>query len=293
MRTAAIGSLIGVIAAVGLAAGQDDQTRQIVAEEFLKARPAPSKPASGAKPKYVAAGPRKSAGVTPGAVQLGVTLWRLRAAQGSDEGARLLVQEGGDLTAESIDPNAPLAVGDRVRLTLESPQAGALYVIDREVYGDGTMSDPYLIFPTTRTRGGANAVRSGRLIDIPDQHDRPNYFTVRPSRPGQTGELLTIIVSPTPIAEVSIGDQPLKLSPELVGRWETSWSAPTEQFVQQAGTHVWTRQEQAAAADAARLLTQDDPAPQTIFRIAAKKGSPVLVNLRLPYAASERGRGGR
>ena len=87
---------------------------------------------------------------------------------------------------------------------------------------------------------------------------------------------------------VSSREQPLKLSRELVAGWEKSWSAPTEQFVQQAGKHVWTRQEQAAAADASRLLTQDDPAPQTIFRIAAKKGSPVLVNLRLPYAASER-----
>jgi hypothetical protein len=51
---------------------------------------------------------------------------------------------------------------------------------------------------------------------------------------------------------------------------------------------IWTRQEQTAASDSTRLLTQEDPAPQTIFRVAVKKGSPVFVNMKLPYAASNR-----
>ena len=63
--------------------------------------------------------------------------------------------------------NTPLAIGDRVRLTIESSNNGYLYVIDRELDADGTKSDPYLIFPTARTREGDNAVRGGRLVDIP------------------------------------------------------------------------------------------------------------------------------
>jgi hypothetical protein len=281
-------AFLGIFPVINKPAAQDD-TRQIVAEEFLKARPAAEKPKSTTtRPRYKAS-TQATSSAPAGAVQLGLTLWRLRPAAATDDGARLLVQDSSTgMMAERIDMGTPLAVGDRVRLTVESPAAGALYVIDREVYRDGTMSDPYLIFPTSRTRQGDNAVRAGRLVDIPDEQDRPNYFSVRPSRPGQTGELLTFIVSPTPLDNLTIGSQPLKLPIQTVAGWTKSWSAPVQQFVQEGGARLWTTKEQSAAADGTRLLTQDDPAPQTIFRVAAKKGAPVLVNVQLPYAASER-----
>jgi Domain of unknown function (DUF4384) len=270
----------------------DDQPRQIIAEEFLKSRPAPVKSTDAKRPIYKPSGTSANR-VKPvsGTVDLGVTLWRLRASTSPDDGARLLVQDAsaGQLAAERIDTGATLALGDRVRLTIESPTSGFLYVIDREIYKDGTTSDPYLIFPTTRTRQGDNAVRGGRLIDIPDQQDRPNYFTVRPSSPGQVGELLTIVVSPTALDRVTISDKPLMLARDLVASWEKAWSAPVQQFAQEGGSkRVWTREEQAAAADGTRLLTQDDPAPQTIFRVAVKKAAPLMVDVRLPYATSNR-----
>ena len=49
------------------------------------------------------------------------------------------------------------------------------------------------------------------------------------------------------------------------------------------------RLEQQAAADATRVLTQEDPPPQTIYRVIAKAGDPVLVKVRLQYRAG-RGR---
>lgn len=282
--------LAALIGSAPAAQAPDEQTRQIVAEEFLKARPAATKPAPRQNPRYRPANPSGSTGSTPSVVALGLTLWKLRAAERSDDGARLLVQEGGAgaLTAERIETGAPLAIGDRVRLSIESPSAGLLYVIDRELYSDGTKGDPYLIFPTKRTRQGDNAVKPGRLIDIPDQQDRPNYLTVRPSRAGQSGELLTIIVAPRPLDGVPIGDNALELPRDLVEGWEKSWSVPVQQFVQDGGRKTWTRQEQTAAADRTRLLTQDDPAPQTVYRVAPRTGAPVLVNVTLPYAASDR-----
>lgn len=273
----------------------DDQTRQIIAEEFLKARPPSAKPAAKPRPRYRPADPAAKSAVAADSAALGLTVWRLRPARPAEEGARLLVQgsdpagrgsDPGELTAERVDTGTPLSVGDRVRLTIESPRAGALYVVDREVYADGTMSEPYLIFPTTRTRDGDNSVRGGRLIDIPGQHDRPSYFTVKPSRPGQVGELLTILVSPAPIEKLTIGDKAVILPQALLASWEQSWGAPVQQFVQEGSKATWTRQEQTAAADRERLLTQEDPAPQTLFRVAAKKGAPVLVSVRLPYATS-------
>jgi hypothetical protein len=269
----------------------DETTRQIIAEEFLKARPAAAKSAAPKRPVYrpVTAAAPSALKAAPGTIDLGVTLWRLRPAQGSDDGARLLVQDAAELTAERIETGDPLAIGDRVRVTIESPAAGFLYVVDREMYSDGTVSEPYLIFPTSRTRQGDNAVRAGKLIDIPDQQDRPNYFSVRPSRPGQTGELITILVTPTALDKVTISDKPLVLDKELVASWEKSWAAPVQQFALSGGAKkLWTREEQASASDGTRLLKQDDPPPQTIFRLAAKKGSPVLVSVRLPYATTSK-----
>ena len=290
IATATVSAALAAMASIAIAGSQqsDETTRQIIAEEFLKKRPAPAKTSTVTKPAYrivnPSASPKAPAAAT---MDLGVTLWRLRPSQSADDGARLLVQDASELTAERLDTGAPLAIGDRVRLTIESPTAGFLYVVDRELYGDGTMSEPYLIFPTTRTRNGDNAVRAGRLVDIPDQQDRPNYFSVRPSRPGQVGELITILVSPSALDSVAIADKPLVLATDVVATWEKSWMAPVQQFALEGGVKkLWTREEQAAGGDGTRLLKQDDPPPQTIFRLAAKKGAPVLVNVRLPYATS-------
>jgi len=49
---------------------------------------------------------------------------------------------------------------------------------------------------------------------------------------------------------------------------------------------TWTQAEKEAGANATRQLTQDDPAPQTIYRVAVKSGSTVLVNVGLRYVRS-------
>jgi hypothetical protein len=220
-----------------------------------------------------------------------MTLWRLRPAPAtaSSDGARLLVQEESGATAwmaERIDADAPLSMGDKLRLSFESARAGYLYVIDREQYADGSSSDPYLIFPTTRTRAGDNRVEPGRLIDVPDQADRPNYFSVRRSRPDQVAEALTVIVSPAPIEDVTPASGPQKLAAATVARWEKQWGGPVEQLGLDGGAaQAWTTAEQRAGQDTSRLLTQDDPPPQTVFRVRAAPGSPLLVTVRLPYGA--------
>ena len=125
---------------------------------------------------------RQSEGVR----QVGVTIWRLRPSTAADTGARLLVQDNagsGEWTPERVSATSTLRNGDRVRLAVESPQAGYLYVIDRERYASGERGAPYLIFPTSRTHGGDNQVTAGKLVEIPGQEDRPNFFSLRPSRP--------------------------------------------------------------------------------------------------------------
>jgi hypothetical protein len=201
-----------------------------------------------------------------------------------------LVQEGSEtseLIPERVSSTSRLGAGDRVRLTLESPQHGYLYVIDRERYASGERGAPYLIFPTTRTRGGDNKVTGGKLIDIPAQSDRPNFFTLRRSRPDQVEEELTVLLTPERLEDVAVGPNALALSNTQVAAWEKQWgSAKPEIFELTGGTgKPWTQAEQNAAANGTRLLTQDDPPPQTVYRVSVKPGAPLAVEVRLRYGS--------
>jgi hypothetical protein len=270
-----------------------DDTRQIVAEEFVKARPATksAKPARPA-PRYTLKKPAASTAPAKGAAavgELGVTVWRLRPAATGDQGTRLLVQDDGGAgwVPERVDAGQELALGDRVRLSFETPVSGYLYVVDREEYSDGTHSAAYLIFPTDRPTGARNVLKGGRLIEIPARDDRPNHFTVRQSRADQVAEVLTAIVSDKPISELPLAAKPTRLPDGLLDRWSAEWAGPTEELVRSGESERgWSASEERAGAEATRLLTQDDPPPQTIYRVRLQPGRPMLVHIRLPYGAS-------
>jgi hypothetical protein len=278
---------------------EDESTqRGIVAEEFVKARPA--KHGAAAKiPTYTLVG-ASSKTVSMASLrtnsaesrELGITVWRLRPAISADGGPRILVQEGADTvswTPERVPSDTPLRQGDRVRLSIESPRTGYLYVIDREQYAGKQQGDAYLIFPTTRTNNGDNKVTAGRLVEIPAQEDRPNYFTLKQSRPDQSGEVLSVIVTDKPLEDVTIGDKPIALSAELVSKWEHASSSEIQRFEMTGGAgKTWTKAEQEAGLDGTRLLTQDDPGPQTIYRVTANGDEPILVKVGLKYRAASR-----
>lgn len=284
---------------------QDDGSRQIVLEEFTKARPAATstkatgpagnrirKPTTAKGPRYIRKSPPVFAALklNTEVLEIGVTIWRLRPAAGTDGGARVLVMEDArptEWTPQRIEADTPLKVGERVRLSIESPRAGYLYVIDREQYADGSYGDAYLIFPTLRTRGGDNRVRPGKLIDIPAQEDNPSYFTLVPtqSRGDQVAEILSIIVTPEPMENLRLTDRPLKLSKSDVAKWDASGSTDVERFEMVGGAGMtWSKVEMAAsAAGSARILTQEEPTPQTIYRIGSKGKNDVMITVPLRY----------
>lgn len=311
LSLAVLGALSSFAEAV--AQSQNDGSRQIVLEEFTRARPA------GAAAKSQTASGRGSAKGTNSRIatskinlahyrrvthplasgskttrlsntELGITIWRLRPSRPEDEqGARMLVMEDAlqtHWTPERIEADAPLKIGERVRVSVESPRAGYLYVVDRELYADGSLGDAYLIFPTRRTRGGDNKVRPGKLIDIPAQEDDPNYFTLVPSpnRNDQVGEVLTLLVTPQPLP-LSITDKPLGIPAAQISDWEKLWGAAFERFEMEGGAGMaWTKEEkEAARAKASRYLTQQEPTPQTIYRLAATGKGSLLVTMHLNY----------
>lgn len=309
-----------------VAQSQEAVSRQIVLEEFLRARPAKSaetsavvsnskartrtrtppttvllskrptyRRASGTSLSSSASSKRPGSNSNPPASseELGVTLWRIRPSKQNDSGARLLVMESsqqGEWTPERMEVDTPLKVGERVRISIESPRAGYLYVVDREQYADGSLGDAYLIFPTTRTRNGDNKVRPGKLIDVPAQEDTPNFFTLvpSPSRSDQVAEVLSFLVTSHPLASLPITDKPFKVSKSDIAKWEKMWSSEVERFEMEGGAgRAWTNEEKAASAtSSSRLLTQEEPAPQTVYRIVGKTAGSLLVTVPLQYGNS-------
>ena len=285
---------------------EDASSRQIVLDRFNKARPAEQVTAgiSGTRvgagagaavkaPVYRRTGSLRSAGgrkSTPSSSEeIGVTVWRLRPSQSTDTGGHVLVLDGlkqSEWTPERIEADTPLNIGDRVRLTIESPRPGFLYIIDREQYSDGSLGEPMLIFPTTRTRGGDNRVAPGKLIDVPAQEDQYSYFTAQPAgdRRDQIAEVLTIILLTQPLS-LQIGELPLKLTGTQVTDWEKLWGGTAERLELIGGAgRTWTNDEKAAGAAKGRQLTQAGPPPQTVYQVTRKAGGQLLVTVPLRYA---------
>ena len=249
---------------------QDVRTREIWDSNLLSKRPAGK-----AKPL--------SAVHDDGLV--GITLWRLRPSEPSDQPeVRSLIHEGNEShpwTPERVSIETALHEGQRVRISIETARIGYLYVVDCDEYADGSRSDPYLIFPTLRTSRGDNRVSAGTVVEIPGPDDNPPYFTVKRSRPDQTNETLTILVRPKPIENLQISRDRVKLSAELVEAWkkQAKTASCRLEALAQTGKPYTLAEKMAGNGD--KMLTQDDPVPQTLYYAPAKPGEPLAVELPL------------
>ena len=287
IATCALFFFIASLIASSVSFAQEDEARRLWDSEFLKKRAATKTaatktPAAPRKaPAYRRATPKSNVVDEKVAGEMmGVTIWRLRPSGAADnKDARLLLQDAetkdnAEWTPERVEVETVFTIGDRVRLSVESPRDGYLYVIDREQYTDGTMSEPYLIFPTMRNN---NAVTAGRVIEMPGK----SAFLLKPLRADYKGELLTLIVTPEPLAEIKPGAAEVKLESKMVEQWEKQWGAPFERFEMIGGAgKTYTKAEKEAGVEG-RLLTQEDELPQTLYRINAKSGSPLVIAVPL------------
>ena len=263
----------------------DEATRKLWDTAFII--PATNKPtASRRRPggRYRLATPNVPVdNVAPDTV-VGVTIWRLRPANRSDSGERLIVHDDNSTTEwlpERISSTTRLAQGDRLRISVEAVRSGYLYVIDREQYADGSLGEPYLIFPTTRTVGGDNSVTVGRLLEIPAQDDAPPFFTMRKSRPDHVAEVVSVLVTPAPLEGVQITDKAQKLSETQVASWEKMWGSGVGKLEMSTVGQAWTKEEKESRT---RALTSTAPAPQLLFyRPSLKSTDSMFVKLRLSY----------
>ncbi|HKQ76600.1 MAG TPA: DUF4384 domain-containing protein [Blastocatellia bacterium] len=205
---------------------------------------------------------------------IGITLWRLRDDQDKP-------------TAERATTDTAFTEGERLRISVEAPRTsdGYLYVIDSEIYADGSTGDPYLIFPSQTTPEGGNLVSAGKPVFVPAQGDEYPYFTLERVRKDLLREELTIIVSQKPL-KLSLGTpaEPVRLERTQVAQWEKQWGGRVERKEERGGAgKQWTAAER-EADKGERRLRQGDPLPQTIYLVRAKPGAPMMLRVPLQIA---------
>lgn len=288
--------LLGASAAPALAQDQDGE-RRFWPPNFrpaAAAKTATNKPGTSRYRRTSPALPRESSPATAGDDSvLGITIWLVTPPEEKEkDGARILVPKTGkktDLIAKRVEASTKFAPGQKVRLSIEAPRAGYIYVLDREQYADGSFSDPYLIYPLDPVNDD-NRVTKGRVFEIPNVGEEP-YFEVKTlggDGKAQVAEQLTVLITPAPLKElpktVKNGEgnyDPVVLPRAQVEEWEKQWATQVEQAELEGGAgQLYTTREQTAGSSK-KPLTQADPLPQTVFRIAAKPGKPLLVKLPL------------
>lgn len=275
-----------------------DTERKIISDDFTKnrrdARSKSSTPTRSKARRTYRLASHPQVGAHPSwtgnnVAQLGITIWRLRLATPTDGGHGALLREKSQSlswVAERVESDAVFREGDRVRISVESPRGGYLYVLDRDLSADGTTGEAMLIYPWSEVD---NELTPGRLIDIPAQDDDPSYFSARITAAEQIGELLTFIVTSRRL-DLPISNKPFEIKAVQIKNWEKAWGGVSERFEMEGGSgELWTQEEQQAAAKKGRRqLTRDDPGPQTIYRITRQNTKALLVNVRLRYQTVNR-----
>ncbi|MBS1794516.1 MAG: DUF4384 domain-containing protein [Acidobacteria bacterium] len=217
--------------------------------------------------------------------QLGVTFWRLRPVAPDDGQVPLFPVRIGekreDWTAERVNSTTVFKTGDRVRFTIESSRAGYLYIVNREYYADGTTGPASLIFPTLRTRGGDNRVAAGSLVDIPSLVDSVPYFTIKPKRDDYAGEELLVLITKDKLP-LEIGLKPLGLDVPKLDKWAADWGSTVDIYDAEDGEGVtMTDAEMNASQTTSRALEQEEPLPQTIYKVRISSDLPLLIPFRM------------
>jgi hypothetical protein len=214
--------------------------------------------------------------------QVGITIWLVDSGQ-----SKGIEQVGEEQVIERLDTNAAYAAGDTIRVRIESPTGGYLYIVDQEQYADGTYGPAVLDFPTLKLRKGNNVIRAWEPIDIPAYPAvwgfKPRKLNEGETRKTQVAEVLTIIISPRVLVDpVRISENELALGKGEFEGWRAKWQTAIQQFdlenaAGQAGRTKGIEQlgEEADAKDAL--------GPQTIYRVAVKRGNPVWITVPLRF----------
>jgi hypothetical protein len=209
-------------------------------------------------------------------------------------GSRDLVHPISGLIPTRVSSETPFKAGEKIRLSIESPSDGYLYVLNCEVYEDDSRGTLSLIFPTTRTRNGNNFLTAGSPIEFPAATDEPSYFEFRPQAKAKkaVAEALIFMVTKTPIENFTPQELPLTIEYDKFEKWEKKWSGklqiwendselgkPYTQAEYESASETRTR----GIASDGRILKANEPEPQTLFAVETQSDDGLIVTLLLRY----------
>ncbi len=314
-----------LLIAISVSAQDDPQTRSITSDDFVKDRPAGVKPTApgprrpplarrrsvtykfvrkdqnavrwrtdASRPRPPKPGPAAKV-VTH---DIGVTMWKMRRPLSSDVGVKLPVTVNKSVewwTAERVPVTSDFQAGDKVRIGIESPTAGYLYVVNVELSSGGGYGEPRLIFPDPVAQ--PNFVGPGMLVDIPDQKESHPYFDINPKSANYAGELLVVIISPTRL-DIKSDSKNRIIGIDTIVDFEASlnvhvfssddsenkvYSDAEAQATCGSRTRELERQSTATkpCGSASRELTRDEPPPQSIYRVSKYEGTPAIAFIKL------------
>jgi hypothetical protein len=251
-----IGFSILAMCALGqqTSAPQDVRTRQLSNSIWLSRRPPGTKTVT------------TISSVAGDVACLGITLWRLRPSQATDDfDVRERINDSSQQwTAVRVAVGTPLAEGERLRISVETTRSGYLYVTD----------DKSVLFPPA---GSDNHLVPGAMRQIPVT----SFFTLTRDRADQVSEPLTFWILPQPVEDL--------LHNEKITGGRERWQMPAQGLEDRGeiGKAI-TRAEMQAGRDRSKVLTQDDALPQTMYRCRAKTGDPLILDVALPIQKDAR-----
>lgn len=266
-----------------------DRTRAMELNIFGPApvgRPAP-KPAPAPRPSAVAAPTPIPPPPDSRSSFVGMTVWRLQEPKVGRTATRSISHDGTtgrEVELERLVPGDKLPPDQRVRFGVESSTQAYLYVFDQERLADGSLTDPVLVFPTQRLRGGDNLLRPHFLVEFPDVDDRPNFLRLDAPKPNVAAEVITVLVSPRMLPELSIRSGPYTVDRAVFDGWRQQWTvaSPLKTLTQTAGTGYSQPEKAAARRQGGTALSATAPMPLSLYPGPA--GQPVLWSIEFPYS---------
>lgn len=229
-------------------------------------------------------------------VDVGITFWKLRPARRTDdpqmvEKTRIVKRVKGQEVvsrARIVPTRAPsdtaFADGESMRLTIEVPFESHIYILNREEYAGGGISDPYLVFPSETDLGRSDKTIPGKLISIPNPVDYFEITRLNPAGPNKVAEVFTILLANQPIKELpplKSNEDHRRIDPKQFEGWERDWGGRVWRFerVGVAGAAI-TKVEKSASRPDGELLSAADPEPQTVYHVKGKSRDTLLFTIR-------------
>lgn len=269
--------------------------------KIAKARHKSSNPTSNKKPSkrpdYTLVSATADSKVTSEGVNVGFTFWVLKDASPSDSPditekvqRKTKIKSGNTitekvenvvLTPKRVNSTTNFSNGDLLRFSLDLPIDGYIYIFNREKYTNGTLSEPYLIFPRQIDKGKSDKTMAGKLLFIPNLIDSFEIEETSESNKEKAAEVYYILVSPKPLPDIPLlkTDDSESVSLDIFKKYE-KFSAPLLKFESQSeADKAITKIEKLASIGGSETLAEDDPLPQTIYHIIKRSDEPIFFSI--------------